>query len=403
MTQPDADPDAPRRLALFGVTGSIGASTLDILRSTDRPFEVSVLTGRDNVAGLAAAAREFRAGLAVTADPDRYLELKTALAGTQTEVAAGPEAVVEAAERPADWTMAAIVGAAGLAPALASARHGTTLALANKECLVSAGDLFLGECRGAGTTLLPVDSEHNAIFQVLDHPNRPALDRLLLTASGGPFRAWPLEKMRAATPEQAVAHPNWDMGAKISIDSATMFNKALEMIEARHLFDVRPDQIEVVVHPQSIIHSMVGYADGSILAQLGAPDMRHAIGYAFHWPERAALPVERLDFAALSRLDFEAPDETRFPSLRLAREAMEAGGLAGAALNAAKEAALEAFMARRIGFLQMAEVVERTLDRLAPFAPAGSLDDVFALDEAARRTAREVMNMNSLGAGPVPA
>ncbi|MEM6441043.1 MAG: 1-deoxy-D-xylulose-5-phosphate reductoisomerase, partial [Pseudomonadota bacterium] len=253
MTRPDAETSAPRRLALFGVTGSIGASTLDILRSTDRAFEVSVVTGRDNIAGLAAAAREFRAGLAVTADPDRYLDLKTALAGTRTEVAAGPDAVIEAAERPADWTMAAIVGAAGLAPALASARHGRTLALANKECLVSAGDLFTAECRRAGATLLPVDSEHNAIFQVLDRPNRPALDRILLTASGGPFRAWPLSKMRAATPEQAVAHPNWDMGAKISIDSATMFNKALEMIEAKHLFDVRPDQIEVVVHPQSIV------------------------------------------------------------------------------------------------------------------------------------------------------
>jgi len=267
----------------------------------------------------------------------------------------------------------------------------------------AAGDLFLGGGAASGATLRPVDSEHNAIFQVLDRDNRPALDRILLTASGGPFRTWSLEKMRAATVEQAVAHPNWDMGAKISIDSATMFNKALEMIEAKHLFDVRPDQIEVVVHPQSIVHSMVGYADGSILAQMGAPDMRHAIGYSWHWPERRPLPVERLDFARLSRIEFEAPDEVRFPAMRLAREAMEAGGLAGAAFNAAKEAALEAFMARRIGFLQMADVVAATLERLSPFSRAGSLDDVFAMDAQARSAAGAVMQMNGLGAGAVPA
>ncbi|MFO7856959.1 MAG: 1-deoxy-D-xylulose-5-phosphate reductoisomerase [Paracoccaceae bacterium] len=392
-----------RRLTVLGATGSIGRSTLDILRHTETPVRVVALTGRDNVAALAAAAREFRAEIAVTADPARLGDLREALAGSGIEAAAGSEAVVEAASRPADWTMAAIVGSAGLAPTLAAARQGGVVALANKECLVSAGDLFLAEIARAGATLLPVDSEHNAVFQALDRDNRPALDRILLTASGGPFRDWPLARMAAATPEQAVAHPNWDMGAKISIDSATMFNKALEMIEAKHLFDVRPEQIEVVVHPQSVVHSMVGYADGSVLAQLGAPDMRHAIGYALHWPERRALPVERLDFARLARLDFEAPDEVRFPALRLAREAMAAGGLAGAAFNAAKEAALEAFMARRIGFLDMAATVEATLDRLAPFGPADGLGAVFDADAEARRIADALIDAGEVGKGAVPA
>ena len=386
---------APRRVTVLGSTGSIGASTLDILRHAagdGGPVpQVVALTGNGNVAGLAAAAREFRAELAVTADPARYAELKDALAGSGVEAAAGPDAIVEAAARPADWCMAAIVGAAGLAPTLAAAAQGGTVALANKECLVSAGDLFLAEIARAGATLLPVDSEHNAIFQVLDPAQRPALDRIILTASGGPFRDWSADRMSRATLREAVAHPNWDMGARISVDSASMFNKALEMIEARHLFGLAPSQVEVLVHPQSVVHSMVGYADGSVLAQLGAPDMRHAIGYAWNWPERRALPVERLDFAALSRLDFHAPDETRFPALRLAREAMEAGGLAGCALNAAKEAALEAFMEARIDFLDMARVVEATLARLAPFAPARDLGAVFAMDGAARAEAEAVI------------
>lgn len=403
----DASPARPRRVTVLGATGSIGASTLDILRhlraADPEAVEVVALTGNANVAGLAAAAREFGAGLAVTADPARYGALKAALAGSGIEVAAGPEAVVEAAARPADWCMAAIVGAAGLAPTLAAAAQGATLALANKECLVCAGDLFLAACAASGARLLPVDSEHNAVFQVLDRPNRPALERILLTASGGPFRDWPLERMAQATPEQAVAHPNWDMGAKISIDSATMFNKALEMIEARHLFDVRPEQIEVVVHPQSVVHSMVGYADGSVLAQLGAPDMRHAIGYAFHWPARAPLPVERLDFARLARLDFQAPDEVRFPALRLAREVMRAGGLAGAAFNAAKETALEAFMARRIGFLDMARITEGALARMAPFAPAADLAAVLAADARAREVAARLIGDGALARGAVPA
>ncbi len=390
----------PRRVTVLGATGSIGASTLDILRHAGRDAaQVVALTGRDNIPALAAAAREFRAELAVTADPARYAELKDALAGTPTEVAAGDEAVTEAALRPADWCMAAIVGAAGLAPTLAAAGQGATLALANKEALVCAGELFLAACARSGATLLPVDSEHNAIFQVLDRDNRAALERVILTASGGPFRDWPLDRMARATVAEAVAHPNWDMGARISIDSASMFNKALEMIEAQHLFALRPDQLEVLVHPQSIVHSAVAYADGAMLAQLGRPDMRHAIGYAFHWPARAPLPVERLDLAALARLDFRAPDETRFPALRLARAAMEQGGLAGAALNGAKEAALEAFMDARLPFLGMAEVVERVLAALAPFARPEALHEVFAMDAEARRLAQAEITRLGLGNG----
>ncbi len=391
---------SPRRVTVLGATGSIGASTLDILRHAGPgATQVVALTGRDNIPALAAAAREFQAELAVTADPARYGELKEALAGTSTEVAAGDAAVCEAATRPADWCMAAIVGAAGLAPTLAAAGQGATLALANKEALVCAGELFLAACIRSGATLLPVDSEHNAIFQVLDRPNRAAVDRVILTASGGPFRDWPLERMARATVAEAVAHPNWDMGARISIDSASMFNKALEMIEAQHLFDLSPSQVEVLVHPQSIVHSAVTYTDGAMLAQLGCPDMRHAIGYAFHWPARAPLPVERLDLARLARLDFRAPDETRFPALRLAREAMGQGGLAGAALNGAKEAALEAFVDGRLPFLGMAEVVERVLSRLAAFARPTALAEVFAMDAEARRLAQAEITRLGLGKG----
>ena len=377
-----------RRATILGVTGSIGQSTLDVLRWAGgrEAVQLTAVTGHSNIKGLAEAAVEFGAEVAVTADPARYHDLRAALSGTGIEAAAGPEAVEEAASRPADWAMCAIVGAAGLAPSLAAARQGATVALANKECLVAAGDLFLAECAAHGARLLPVDSEHNAIFQVLeDKPE--AVERIILTASGGPFRDWDLERMRTVTAKEAAAHPNWDMGLKISIDSASMFNKALEMIEAKHLFRLRPDQVEVIVHPQSIIHSMVGYVDGSVLAQLGAPDMRHAIGYAWAWPERAAMPVERLDFARLARLDFRAPDEARFPALRLAREAMAAGGLAGAALNGAKEAALEAFIDGRIGFLQMAEVVEEALQSLAPHGAATTLQAVAEADAAARRVA----------------
>lgn len=377
-----------KRVTVLGATGSIGRSTLDVLAQAGDAVAVEALTGAGNVALLAEQAIRFRARLAVTADPSRYAELCERLSGAGIAVAAGDEAVREAAEAPADWVMAAIVGAAGLAPTLAAARRGATVALANKECLVCAGALFLREIEAGGARLVPVDSEHSAIFQVLDE--RAAPERIILTASGGPFRDWPLERMARATVREAVAHPNWSMGAKISIDSATMFNKAMEMIEARWLFDVRPDQVEVIVHPQSIVHSMVGYADGSVLAQLGPPDMRGAIGYALSWPNRAPLAIPRLDFAALARLDFLAPDEVRFPALRIARAAMAAGGAAGCVLNAAKETALGAFMAEKIGFLDMARVVEGALDRLSPSGDAASLDEVSSLDAAARRVAQEL-------------
>ncbi len=383
----------PRRVSVLGATGSIGRSTLDVLRhfSAHGDYRVVALTGMSNVELLAAQAIEFGAEIAVTADETRLSDLKKALAGTGIEAAAGAQALEDAAARPADWVMAGIVGIAGLAPTLAAARTGATIALANKECLVCAGDLFLAECAASGSRVLPVDSEHNAIFQVLETDQRQAIERIVLTASGGPFRDWSLDAMADVTPETAAAHPNWSMGIKISIDSATMFNKALEMIEARHLFAVEPAQIEVVVHPQSVIHSMVGYADGSVLAQMGSPDMRTAIGYALAWPRRAHVPVERLDFARLSRLDFEAPDLQRFPALRLAREAMDAGGLAGAILNGAKEAALEAFIAGRIGFLDIARAVGDTLDALQPEDDPDSLDAIFEADRRARETAIRLM------------
>ncbi len=378
------------RLSILGVTGSIGNSTVSVVESLGPGrFDVVAVTGHANIDGLASAARRLHADLAVTADPARLDALRQALSGTGIEAAAGPDALIEAASRPVDVVMSAIVGAAGLRPTLAAVRQGATIALANKETLVAAGALFLDEIARSGARLLPVDSEHNAIFQLVAHEKTP-IERLLLTASGGPFRTWSVEQMAAASPKQAVAHPNWSMGARISIDSASMFNKALEMIEAGHLFGAGPDKIEVVVHPQSIIHSMVGYRDGSILAHLGPSDMRVAIGYALAWPERPDLPVERLDFADLARLDFEAPDITRFPALRLAREAMAAGGLTPCALNAAHEIALDAFIAGQIGFLDMASLVEATLSRLGAQPQAAMLDDVFDADQTARRVAREL-------------
>ncbi|MCZ4091261.1 1-deoxy-D-xylulose-5-phosphate reductoisomerase [Sinorhizobium psoraleae] len=378
-----------RRLTILGSTGSIGTNTLDVidrLGGRDR-FDVAALTGNGNIPLLAKQARRLGAELAVTADDNLYQDLKSELGGSGIAVAAGRSGLIEAAERDAGWVMAAIVGNAGLAPTLAAAKRGADIALANKECLVSAGSLFVEAVAKGGGRLLPVDSEHNAIFQVLENDQRHAVERIILTASGGPFRTKSLEEMRHVTAETARAHPNWSMGLKISIDSASMFNKALEMIEARHLFGLRPEQIEVIVHPQSVIHSMVGYSDGSVLAQLGCPDMRTAIGYALSYPSRCDLPVERLDFAKLSRLDFEAPDEIRFPALRLARRAMEAGGVQGAVLNGAKETALEAFIKGQIGFLAMAEIVEKVMDELADLPAALSMDDVFAADEKARQMA----------------
>ncbi|CAN7657430.1 1-deoxy-D-xylulose-5-phosphate reductoisomerase [Rhizobium sp. LjRoot254] len=375
------------RITILGSTGSIGVSTIDVIGQLGEDYAVDALSGNGNIELLASQARQTHARLAVTADESRYHDLKQALSGTGIEAAAGRSGLAEAADGDASLVMAAIVGTAGLAPTLAAAKRGANIALANKECLVSAGDLFIRAVEDGGGTLIPVDSEHNAIFQVLNEHHRHALERIILTASGGPFRTWTREAMANVTAATARAHPNWSMGLKISIDSASMFNKALEMIEAKHLFDVRPDQIEVIVHPQSVIHSMVGYADGSVLAQLGCPDMRTAIGYALSFPSRPTLNVERLDFTKLARLDFEAPDEDRFPALRLARLAMQRGGLQGAVLNAAKEVALEAFIDGRIGFLEMADITESVMDRMASTPSASSMDDVFAADDEARRLA----------------
>jgi 1-deoxy-D-xylulose-5-phosphate reductoisomerase len=385
---------APRRVTVLGATGSIGCNTLDLVARSPEKFRVEALTAQRNVPQLARQARELGASLAVIGDPSLYGALKAALAGSQVEAAAGPGALVEAAMRPADWVMAGIVGAAGLAPTLAAVRRGVVVALANKECLVCAGELILQEARRSGATLLPVDSEHNAIFQVFDFARPEAVEKIILTASGGPFLNCPLDRMASVTPAEAVQHPNWEMGAKISVDSATMMNKGLEMIEARCLFPLRAEQIEVLIHPQSVVHSLVAYVDGSVLAQLGAPDMRTPIAYTLAWPGRMAAPAARLDLARLGQLTFQQPDLERFPALRLAREALVAGGSAPIVLNAANEAAVEAFLAGRIGFLEIARTVERTLARL-PTRPAGGLDDVLATDAAARRMAAELMNVGT--------
>ena len=389
-----------RRLTILGSTGSIGQNTLDViaqLGGRDR-FDVVAVTGNGNIGLLAAQAIATGASLAVTADAERYGDLKDALAGTGITAAAGRAALIEAAAIESDWVMAAIVGTAGLAPTLAAARRGADIALANKECLVSAGALFVDAVAKGGGRLIPVDSEHSAIFQALEDDQRHAVERIVLTASGGPFRTWTREAMAGVTADIARAHPNWSMGLKISIGSASMFNKALEMIEARHLFGVRPDQIEVVVHPQSIIHSMVGYTDGSVLAQLGCPDMRTAIGYALTYPMRPVLDVERLDFAKLSRLDFEAPDEERFPALRLARIALERGGVQGAVMNAAEETAFQAFVDGRIGFLEMADIAEEIMDAMSGCKAAETMDEVFAADAEARRLAADRIAQKEMAA-----
>lgn len=379
----------PRRLTILGSTGSIGHSTLDVVRQMGGrdTFEIVALTGNGNVERLAEQAKAVGAQMAVTASDSRYAELKDALSGSGIAVASGASGLVEAASADSDMVMAAIVGTAGLAPALAAARRGADIALANKECLVTAGPLFVEAVRAGGGRLLPVDSEHNAIFQVLEDNQRHALERIILTASGGPFRTWSRDQMADVTAETAAKHPNWSMGMKISVGSATMFNKALEMIEAKHLFDVLPEQIEVVVHPQSIVHSMVGYADGSVLAQLGCPDMRTAIGYALSYPKRPLLSVERLDFTKLTRLDFEVPDEVRFPAIRLARLALQRGGLQSAVMNAAEETAFDAFVAGRIGFLDMAIIAEAVMENMIDAGEAEDIDHVFAVDMEARAVA----------------
>ncbi|MCL4188578.1 MAG: 1-deoxy-D-xylulose-5-phosphate reductoisomerase [Rhodobacteraceae bacterium] len=384
-----------RRITVLGATGSIGDSTLDLIDRDRDAWQVVALTGGRNVALLAARARGFGAALAVTADPARLGELRELLAGSGVEAAAGPAALVEAAERPADVTVSAIVGAAGLAPGFRALAQGGRLALANKESLVAAGPLLMAEAARHGASILPVDSEHSAVFQALAGEDIATVERIVITASGGPFRNWPAERLATATVAEAAAHPRWSMGQRISIDSASLFNKALELIEAREFFGVAPEQVEVVVHPQSIIHALVGFVDGAMMAHLGAPDMRHAIGYALNWPVRRPLPVRRLDLVALGALAFEAPDPLRFPALRLARAVMATGGLAGAAFNAAKEVALDGFIAQRLRFPDMAAVVEATLDRLSAdrgltIAPS-RLDDVLAMDHLARQTAGAIV------------
>ncbi len=374
---------SPRSVTVLGSTGSVGRSTLDLVEREPERWAINALTANSDVAGLAAQARRVRPQIAVVADEGAYAELKDALAGTGIEAAAGANALAEAADRPADWVMAAIVGAAGLEPTLRAVQRGATVALANKETLVCAGDLVTRAALKSGSKLLPVDSEHNAIYQVFDfdHPERVA--RVILTASGGPFRTLPFEAMRGVTPEQAVAHPIWSMGAKISVDSATLMNKGLELIEAFHLFPVAVEQLDVLVHPQSVVHSLVEYIDGSVLAQLGTPDMRTPISYALAWPGRLATPCRRLNLAEIARLDFEAPDPTRFPALNLAWAALREGGAAPAVLNAANEVAVAAFLERRIGFLDIAAIVGETLS-VMDAAPTSSLDEVRAVDAAAR-------------------
>jgi 1-deoxy-D-xylulose-5-phosphate reductoisomerase len=379
-----------KTVSILGATGSIGQSTLDLVQRAPEVYQVLALTAAKDVEGLAAAARATNAKLAVIADETLYDALKTSLSGTNIGVAAGPQALVDAAKLEADWTMAAIVGCAGLAPTLAALETGKTVALANKEALVSAGDLMLAVARRTGATLLPTDSEHNAVFQCLDQSAPRGVAKIILTASGGPFRTWTKAEMQAAQPEQALKHPNWAMGAKITIDSATMFNKGLELIEAHYLFDMPADRLEVIFHPQSVIHSMVEYVDGSVLAQMGAPDMRIPIAHCLAWPERMDTPVPRLNLAEIAKLEFEAPDEDRFPALRLAREAMVEGGAKPAILNAANEMAVAAFLERRIAFTDIAVIVESVLHAYDAAAPS-TISDVLEIDGEARRLAARSM------------
>ena len=383
-----------RRITIFGSTGSIGCNTNDLIARAPEAYDVVALTGAENVELLAKQARSLRAEIAVVANDARYDDLKDALSGTGIEAAAGQSALCEVAERPADWIMSAVVGAAGLAPGLKALEQGTTLALANKESLVTAGQLLMSTARDHGATVLPVDSEHSAVFQALVGEDISTVERVIITASGGAFRDWPVEQLQSATLEQASSHPNWDMGQRITIDSASLFNKALELIETHEYFGIAPDKIEALVHPESLIHAMVGFSDGALMAHVGPPDMRHAIGYALHWPKRRDLPVERLDFAQIGQFTFRAPDEERYPALRLAREVMQIGGLAGAAFNGAKEVALDAFIARRIGFLDMASVVEDVIEKMSGDGlgkAAIDLDTVQNTDQDARRLAWSVI------------
>lgn len=372
-----------RSVSVLGSTGSIGCSTVDLLSRSPGRYRVEALTAHSNVTLLAEQARALSPAFVAVADASAYGALKDALGGQGIELAAGPQAIIEAAARSADWVMSAIVGAAGLAPTMAAVKQGRVVALANKEALVCAGDLVMAEVKRAGAILLPVDSEHSAIFQALDFDRMDAVEKITLTASGGPFRTFDRLRMAKVTPAEAVAHPNWDMGAKISVDSASMMNKGLELIEAYHLFGLDESRIDVVVHPQSVIHGMVSYKDGSVLAQMGAPDMRTPIAYALAWPERMAAPVDRLDLAKIGQLTFETPDLDRFPALTIAREALREGGSAPTVLNAANEVAVAAFLAGKIGFLDIADFVEKALDNIS--APVRTLEEIAFVDQEARR------------------
>jgi 1-deoxy-D-xylulose-5-phosphate reductoisomerase len=384
-----------KRVSVLGATGSIGENTLDLIARNPGCADIVALTANTNAMRLAELAIEHRAELAVIGDPAQYTALKEALSGTDIAIAAGEDAVVDAARAPAEWIMAAIVGAAGLRPAFAAAEQGLCVALANKECLVSAGDAFLRAVEAGGSTLLPVDSEHSAAQQAMQGHPQGAIERIVLTASGGPFREWGLDQLRAARPDQALKHPNWEMGQKITIDSATLMNKGLELIEAYYLFPVEKGQLGVVVHPQSIIHCLVEYCDGSVLAQMGAPDMRTPIAFALAWPDRMCAPAQRLDLPRIGELTFEAPDEVRFPALRIAREALEAGGSAPTVLNAANEIAVAAFLNERIGFMAIPELIACTLDRAAGeigTAAPETLEDVLATDQQAREIAQALLS-----------
>ena len=380
-----------RRVSIFGATGSIGQNTIDLIKRAPDEYDVVALTGARNIKQLAEDAIALKAQVAVTADEALLDDLRAALSGSGVEAAAGAGAITEAAHRPADWIMSSIVGAAGLAPGMAALAQGTTLALANKESLVCAGKLLLETGRAHGAEILPVDSEHSAVFQALVGEPMEAVERIIITASGGAFRDWPLEDLPKATLDQASSHPNWDMGQRITIDSASMFNKAMEVIETREFFGVDPDMIEVLIHPQSLIHALVGFNDGALMAHVGPADMRHAIGYALHHPARRHLPVERLDLARIGTFEFRAPDDIRWPALRIAREVMARGGLAGAVFNAAKETALDGFIAGHLKFTDMSDVVAQTLEQIdaadGHIDATMTLDNVLETDHLARKVA----------------
>jgi 1-deoxy-D-xylulose-5-phosphate reductoisomerase len=384
----------PRSITLLGATGSIGASTIDLIKRERARYRVEAVTANDKAAALAALAREVGARFAAVGDPAAYRELKDELAGSGIEAAAGADALVEAAERPAEWVIGAITGAAGLKPTLAAAERGAIVALANKECLVCAGGLFMRRAAQFGATVLPVDSEHNALFQAMSAGRREDVRRVILTASGGPFRTWSASAIGTATPEQALKHPNWSMGQKVTIDSATLMNKGLEVIEAHHLFKLKPEEIDVVVHPQSVIHGLVEFRDGSFIAQLGSPDMRIPIAHCLAWPARIDGPAQRLDLAQVASLTFERPDLTRFPALALARRALEAGGGAPTVLNAANEVAVEKFLARNLGFAAIFALVEATLSAAAGrglLREPESVEDALAIDHDSRLLTRELL------------